>query len=75
MAYLVLEYSRFLFDIAKFLYFQIYVISWPHDQVLYNTHWEDCKEAFSVEHGDPERIQTAVDDQLYKKLGDHDTLD
>nr|WP_148445174.1 hypothetical protein [Lachnospiraceae bacterium] len=18
-------------------------MSWPHDQVLYNTHWEDCK--------------------------------
>ena len=28
-------------------------INWPHDQVLYSTHWEDCKESFSVEHVQP----------------------
>ena len=28
-------------------------INWPHNQVLYSTHWEDCKEAFSVEHVQP----------------------
>ena len=28
-------------------------IDWPHDQVLYRTHWKDCQEALSVEHVQP----------------------
>ena len=42
---------------------------------LYDTRAKQCDKAFSVEHGDPERIQTAVDDQFYEKLSDHDTFD
>ena len=35
------------------LYLEDKGIDWPHDQVLYSTHWEDCKESFSVEHVQP----------------------